>query len=153
MDPAPRLCVSSGNTNRTKIIVRHIPTWMPGAGFKRNALALRPSVDQMLSAPFEAVKRDMVGTLLPLSLHFIDRQSRRNWVPPCLPSHRTCLMGTPEVRMARSTRETNMILRARRVSCMEVCDASTSFPPLLFRSSGLVSHTGSCCRYGECMLA
>ena len=134
---------------------------MPGAGFKRNALAIRPSVDQMLSAPFEAVKRDMVGTLLPLTLHFIVRQSRRNWVPPCLPSHPTCLMGTPEVQMARSTRETNMISRVRRVSCMAVCDPSTSFSffPFLFRSSDLVwcpalaaaVDTASVCWLDECI--
>ena len=36
---------------------------MPGAAFKRNAYAIRPSVDKMLSEPFETVKRAMVKAL------------------------------------------------------------------------------------------
>lgn len=43
--------------------VRYIPTWMPGAGFKRKALGWRKLSRAMRDEPFEDVKRRMVGLL------------------------------------------------------------------------------------------
>ncbi|KZT01836.1 cytochrome P450 [Laetiporus sulphureus 93-53] len=41
----------------------HIPTWMPGAGFKRRALQLRKQLRQVIDDPFQKVKRELaVGT-------------------------------------------------------------------------------------------
>ena len=44
--------------------VRYVPAWFPGAGFKREALFARQLSMDMRSAPFEAVKQQMV---LPIS--------------------------------------------------------------------------------------
>jgi hypothetical protein len=41
-------------------LVKYLPTWMPGAGFKRNALSVRKDVEKMLGMPFDMVKNNMV---------------------------------------------------------------------------------------------
>ncbi len=41
--------------------VRHIPTWMPGAGFKRHALRTRVKVRIMHDTPYEMVRKAMVS--------------------------------------------------------------------------------------------
>jgi hypothetical protein len=45
-------------------LVKHIPTWLPGAGFKRNAFSIRKDVVQMLGAPFDLVMNRMVRHFL-----------------------------------------------------------------------------------------
>lgn len=40
--------------------VKHIPTWMPGAGFKRNAFKVRDLVRALMDAPYNMVKNAMV---------------------------------------------------------------------------------------------
>ncbi|KZT12937.1 cytochrome P450 [Laetiporus sulphureus 93-53] len=40
-------------------IFQHIPCWMPGAGFKREALRLRRAVEEVTNMPFEHVKTAM----------------------------------------------------------------------------------------------
>jgi hypothetical protein len=40
-------------------MLRHVPSWIPGADFKRRAIALHKDFDAFLSAPFEMVKRNM----------------------------------------------------------------------------------------------
>ncbi|KAH9936920.1 cytochrome P450 [Amylocystis lapponica] len=47
-------------------VLKHIPTWMPGAGFKRDAARVRKSVNKMLDTPFDMVKDAiMSGTARP----------------------------------------------------------------------------------------
>src|SRR6266702_836897 len=41
-------------------LVKHIPTWMPGAGFKRHALRTRVKVRTMHDAPYEMVQKTVV---------------------------------------------------------------------------------------------
>jgi hypothetical protein len=41
--------------------VRYIPTWLPGAGFKREAISISEDVNAMLTAPFEMVKSQMAS--------------------------------------------------------------------------------------------
>lgn len=41
--------------------LRHIPTWFPGAGFRRIAEAYRPYVKGMLEKPYASVLRAMVS--------------------------------------------------------------------------------------------
>ena len=48
-------------------LVRHIPSWMPGAGFKRHALKTRKAVQEMINVPYEMVKKAKVG--VPVLLH------------------------------------------------------------------------------------
>ncbi|KAH9039121.1 cytochrome P450 [Lactarius pseudohatsudake] len=46
--------------------LRHIPTWMPGAGFKRHALRTRVKVRTMHDAPYEMVQKTLAaGTAVP----------------------------------------------------------------------------------------
>lgn len=42
--------------------VKHIPTWMPGASFKRKALEWRKFSDALSNEPFEEVKKGIVGS-------------------------------------------------------------------------------------------
>lgn len=46
--------------------MRHIPTWMPGAGFKRNALLVRTYVSAIMDKPYDVVKAAITsGTAKP----------------------------------------------------------------------------------------
>jgi hypothetical protein len=49
-------------------ILRFIPTWFPGAGFKRIALEVRKSVLQIRDVPFASVEKKLV---CDLSYHFL----------------------------------------------------------------------------------
>jgi len=42
--------------------VRHIPKWLPGAGFKKEATRAHQLVDYIRFAPWEVVLKDMVET-------------------------------------------------------------------------------------------
>ena len=41
--------------------LQHIPTWMPGAGFKRNAIKWRRKMEEFVNRPYEFVKNCMVS--------------------------------------------------------------------------------------------
>ena len=41
--------------------VRYVPTWFPGAGWKIKAEQYRGLLEEMLQAPFQLVKRQMVS--------------------------------------------------------------------------------------------
>jgi hypothetical protein len=41
-------------------VLRHLPTWFPGTGFKRFAQESKVLTDQMLNVPIELVKNNMV---------------------------------------------------------------------------------------------
>jgi hypothetical protein len=45
----------------TSFTVKHIPTWMPGAGFKRHALRTRIKVRTMHDTPYEMVRKATVS--------------------------------------------------------------------------------------------
>ena len=47
--------------------VKHIPAWLPGAGFKRNALEWRKSVMALLNKPYDAFHARRVSPLFPSS--------------------------------------------------------------------------------------
>jgi hypothetical protein len=42
-------------------ILKYVPSWIPGAGFKRHALECRKQLVSMLETPFAEMKRRMVG--------------------------------------------------------------------------------------------
>ncbi|KAI0705960.1 cytochrome P450 [Cerioporus squamosus] len=47
-------------------VLKNLPTWMPGAGFKRNAFRIRGLVRAMMDTPYEMVKSAMAaGTARP----------------------------------------------------------------------------------------
>ncbi|THV02348.1 cytochrome P450 [Dendrothele bispora CBS 962.96] len=67
---AGSLTVQSGTPAASLVdffpIMKHIPTWAPLAGFKRNARVVKEAVDRMMNIPFEMVKDQMVsGTANP----------------------------------------------------------------------------------------
>lgn len=41
-------------------ILKHVPSWFPGAGFKQRAKEWKRHADNTLEAPFEALKEDIV---------------------------------------------------------------------------------------------
>jgi hypothetical protein len=56
------VCRISGNRSDIPFyLVRHIPTWMPGAGFKRHALRTRIKVRTMHDTPYEMVRKATVS--------------------------------------------------------------------------------------------
>lgn len=57
------------------IIAKHLPSWFPGAGFKRLATKLRLEVEQMGQAPFTRVKQDIVSAPSVCSLVMIIRST------------------------------------------------------------------------------
>ena len=42
-------------------VLQHLPKWLPGMGFKRQAAVWRKPTLDMAAAPFAEVKRAMVG--------------------------------------------------------------------------------------------
>ncbi|KAH8116443.1 cytochrome P450 [Phellopilus nigrolimitatus] len=49
-------------------ILRHIPTWFPGAGFKREALITRKMSDMLIDVPFNKVKEERASGTVQISL-------------------------------------------------------------------------------------
>src|SRR5688572_11625277 len=45
------------------IIVKYVPSWLPGGGFKKTAKVWRKTTDDMASKPFDWVKREMVPSV------------------------------------------------------------------------------------------
>ena len=41
--------------------LRHIPLWMPGSGFKKNAMAWKKKMEEFVDRPYEFVKNSMVS--------------------------------------------------------------------------------------------
>jgi hypothetical protein len=54
-------CKSRTSSDTPFDVVRHIPTWMPGAGFKRHALRTRIKVRNMHDTPYEMVRKATVS--------------------------------------------------------------------------------------------
>lgn len=46
------------------IVVKYVPTWLPGAGFKREAKQWRQQLDQLAHTPFNIVKDEVVSFVL-----------------------------------------------------------------------------------------
>ena len=46
--------------------VRYVPSWFPGAYFQRRAQYFREQLSQIDTVPFEWVKKQMVGRLIPI---------------------------------------------------------------------------------------
>jgi hypothetical protein len=65
-----------------KHLVRHIPTWFPGAKFKRHAFYCRKLTNEM---PFEFVKKNMVLPFLSSSRHHLTA-SLGKWGMPFITS-------------------------------------------------------------------
>ncbi|PCH43261.1 cytochrome P450 [Wolfiporia cocos MD-104 SS10] len=42
-------------------ILKHVPAWLPGAGFMRDALAARKAVREHIDIPYDAVKNDVIS--------------------------------------------------------------------------------------------
>lgn len=67
---AATLTVESGTPAATLVdffpVLRHIPTWAPFSGFKRDAIKVKVAVDDMMNIPFNFVKEEMrAGVAIP----------------------------------------------------------------------------------------
>ena len=58
----------TGADGETRTSVKKLPTWMPGAGFKRDAFRIRELVHEMMDTPYEMVKGAMVSFDGPMIL-------------------------------------------------------------------------------------
>ncbi|KAH9930559.1 cytochrome P450 monooxygenase [Amylocystis lapponica] len=59
-------------------VLKYVPDWMPGAGFKRKALEVKIHVEQLLNAPFDMVKNALAaGTARPsMAATLLEQASR-----------------------------------------------------------------------------
>lgn len=48
-------------------ILKHVPSWFPGAGFKRKASHYASINAEVVNLPFKAVQRSMVSYRLPIA--------------------------------------------------------------------------------------
>lgn len=46
-----------------RLAVKHVPSWFPGATFKRQAVEWKKATDAMVERPFEAVTKAMVSLI------------------------------------------------------------------------------------------
>ena len=49
-------------------VLRHFPSWFPGAGFKRSLPEFKKAVNEMADLPFEFVERSMVRIIICIFL-------------------------------------------------------------------------------------
>lgn len=61
--------------------MKYVPTWLPGAGFKRQALKWRRSVRAMLDLPFRMVQERMVSLVVSEGVKKKSLFYRRQKVP------------------------------------------------------------------------
>ena len=64
--------------------VIHMPSWFPGAGFKRTARKWRPIVDNALQTAYDKVKGDLV------SVSWLVRRDSRCQPKKCVVQHFAC---------------------------------------------------------------
>ncbi len=55
------LPLSKGLALLTLNLVKHLPLWFPGAGFKQKAIEWRAKMEEFVEKPFENLKERMVG--------------------------------------------------------------------------------------------
>ncbi|KAJ7102950.1 cytochrome P450 [Mycena crocata] len=60
-------------------LVRFVPQWFPGAGWKKKAAHYHQTLQNMLDTPYDWVKKQMVGSMFLFS--FISDESARLWEP------------------------------------------------------------------------
>lgn len=48
-------------------VLKHIPLWMPGSGFKKNAIIWKKKMEEFVDRPFEYVKTSMVSASLNIN--------------------------------------------------------------------------------------
>ncbi|PCH38585.1 cytochrome P450 [Wolfiporia cocos MD-104 SS10] len=77
----------SGSTGATLVdffpVLKYIPSWLPGAGFKRNALAVRRLVEAACDGPYEWTKRQVEsGTAKPSILSYLIEESMQKGTLP-----------------------------------------------------------------------
>lgn len=58
--------------------VKYIPSWFPGAGWKRKASLYHSTLQSMLNTPFDWVKQEMVTRLSPLQVSFTEMHRQVN---------------------------------------------------------------------------
>jgi len=48
--------------------LKHIPLWMPGSGFKKNAIIWKRKMEEFVDKPFEFVKNSVVSAVFLISV-------------------------------------------------------------------------------------
>ena len=48
--------------------LKHIPLWMPGSGFKKNAIIWKKKMEEFVDKPFEYVKNSVVSAFCDLDI-------------------------------------------------------------------------------------
>ena len=122
--------------------VKQMPTWMPGSGFKTNALRVRGIIRQVLDIPYNKVKANMVRA--PDDLHVISTDgsahAHRSLAQLVLPLPLFSLRKVSDMEPSRMTRKTS---RVQQVDCMEVCPASFSSTSSRFSDGHVFNSAGT----------
>ena len=89
-------------------ILKHIPEWMPGAGFQTRAKAAKRVAHKLLENPFKVAKDHIVRGFLQLSFFILQALLHRTAATTCHhSSHIACRYlnkGLPVVQISKSTR-------------------------------------------------
>lgn len=71
----------SQTTDGHVLVVRYVPEWMPGAGFKAKAREWRGHTENVLNMPYDKAKKDYVGlSLSRLSENVILTHTVNSWM-------------------------------------------------------------------------
>jgi len=100
--------------------VKHIPTWFPGAGFKRNAIKWKAMVEEFVDKPYEWTKSDIVRVnslyfLLPITCSLVPYT--RKMVLPYHPFVQLSLNRNLDPQTYRMNPTSN----GPRTRCIQVC--------------------------------
>ncbi len=60
-----------GRELNSGLVVKHVPSYFPGANFKRQAAEWKKSTDAMVERPFKAVRKAMVSLFAAVTLYHL----------------------------------------------------------------------------------
>ncbi|KAI0640974.1 cytochrome P450 [Trametes meyenii] len=113
-------------------ILKNIPTWMPGAGFKRNAFRIRGLVRNLMDLPYNMVKNAMVsGNARPcFTASLLEGVYRRNGITP---EEEEDIKGAAGVIYAAGTDTASFSLMLQTVTAMSTFFLAMVLHPEVFR--------------------
>ncbi|PCH44308.1 cytochrome P450 [Wolfiporia cocos MD-104 SS10] len=91
IEEAMKGSVESGAAGATLVdffpFLKHVPTWMPGAGFKRNALAVRSKVQQAINETFDMAQENIMAGISRSSIvsTLLEESSRKGTLVEDIP--------------------------------------------------------------------
>ena len=122
-------------------LVRYVPEWFPGAGFKRMAREWNATLQDMVDQPYKFVKDQMVYILMDSRRASLTIMTRPLELPRNHSPQTCCRAGRYRRRM--SIISSGLLLPCIAVSITRICDSLRPLMVFLFRWCGYCEHCGS----------